>query len=361
MNARERFLTALHHGQPDRVPLFDFLFTPDLFEAVNGRRPEVYTAEDAVECSLRMELDSVWIPADGFAGYSPTVIDANTYIDEWGTTYIHNGTSWPIDAPIGFPVKDWSDYNNIDWPNPNDAHRTKSLREGLKLADGRIAVMGGVTGPFTQLFFFMGLENACITAYEDPDLFRAIMRKSTDYNLQAGLRLLEAGADAIIISEDLGYNTGTFLSPDMTRQLILPYIREMTSAFKKAGGTIMLHCDGNMNGLLDDLAHLGIDAWQPLERKANNDLKKVKERYGKILTPVGNVDSSTTLPFGSKEDVIRQTLECLEIGGIGGGYVLGSDHSLHDGIPVDNIFTMFETAKRYGEYPIKPAAFPKFD
>lgn len=351
----------MHHGQPDRVPLFDFLFTPDLFKAVNGRRPEVYTAEDAVECTLRMGLDSVWIPADGFAGYSPTVIDANTYIDEWGTTYMHNGTSWPIDAPVVFPIKDWSDYRNIHWPDPNDAHRTKSLREALKLADGRLAVLGGVTGPFTQLFFFMGLENACITAFEEPELFHAIMRKSTDYNLQAGLRLLEAGADAIIISEDLGYNSGTFLSPAMTRELILPYIREMTAAFKKVGATIMLHCDGNMNAILDDLAHLGIDGWQPLERKAHNDLRLVKERYGKILTPIGNVDSSTTLPYGSREDVIRQTLECIETGGPGGGYVLGSDHSLHDGIPVENILTMFETAKRYGEYPIRPENFPKFD
>ena len=93
MTPKERYLTAMHHGQPDRVPLFDFLFTPDLFEAVNGRRPEVYTAEDAVECTLRLGMDSVWVPADGFAGYSPVQIDDKTYIDEWGTTYQHNGTS----------------------------------------------------------------------------------------------------------------------------------------------------------------------------------------------------------------------------------------------------------------------------
>ena len=31
MNGRERFLTAMEHRQPDRIPLFDFLFQQDLF------------------------------------------------------------------------------------------------------------------------------------------------------------------------------------------------------------------------------------------------------------------------------------------------------------------------------------------
>lgn len=352
MTGRERYLTAMHHGQPDRVPLFDFLFEQDLFQAVNGRRPEVYNAEDAVECTLRLGLDAVWVPADGFAGYAPTVISEDKYIDEWGTSYKKNNTSWPIDAPIDYPVRSMEDLKNFVCPNPNDPHRTKSLKDALKLAEGRIAVLGGINGPFTQLFFMMGMEEACIAAFEEPELFHAIMRMATDYNLRVGLNILEAGADAIIISEDLGYNSGTFLSPAMTRTMILPYIRELTTAFKKVGATIMLHCDGNMNAMMDDLANLGIDGWHPLERKGNNDLGFVKAKYGKILTPIGNVDSSVTLPFGTKEEVIAQTLECLRIGAPGGGYVLGSDHSLHDGIPVENIFTMIETAKTYGAYPL---------
>ena len=32
----------------------------------------------------------------------------------------------------------------------------------------------------------------------------------------------------------------------------------------------------------------------------------------------------------------------------GGGYILGSDHSLHDGIPIENITTMFQVAADYG-------------
>ena len=352
MTGKERFLTAMAHKQPDHIPLFDFLFMEDLFQEVIGHKPEVYNAEDAVNCSLKLGMDSVWIPSDGFAGYSPQMLGENTYIDEWGTTYKKTESSWPIDPPVAYPIQDMEDFKNWICPNPHDLHRTKSLKEALKLADNRIAVLGGVLGPFTTLFFLMGLEEACLSSIEEPELFHAIMRAATDYNIAAGLHLLEAGADAIIISEDLGYNSGTFLSPPKMKEMVLPYICEMAQTFRKTGKRIMLHCDGNVGAILHDLAHSGIDAWQPLERKGNNDLKYVKDTYGAILTPVGNVDSSIVLPFGSKEEVEAQTLECMRIAGPGGGYILGSDHSLHDGIPVENILTMIETVKRYGKYPL---------
>jgi len=352
MTGKERFLTAMNHKQPDQIPLFDFLFTKDLFKEVIGHAPEVYNAEDAVACSIKLGMDSVWIPSDGFAGYTPKMIGDRSYEDEWGTIYQKSESSWPIDAPIQYPISTWEDFKNWACPNPHDLHRTKSLKEAIKKADNEIAVLGGVLGPFTTLFFLMGLENACLCSVEEPDLFHAIMRVSTDYNIAAGLHLLDAGADAIIISEDLGYNSGTFLSPNNMRIFILPYIREMTSAFKKTGAKIMLHCDGNIRGILPDVVYSGIDAWQPIERKGGNDLEYVKKTYGRIITPVGNVDSSTVLPFGTKEDVIRQTVECMKIAGSGGGYILGSDHSLHDGIPISNILVMIETVKKYGAYPL---------
>lgn len=353
MNARERFLTAMDHKQADRIPMFDFLFQQNLFQEVLGHRPETYNFEDAVNCTLQLGLDGVWIPTDGFGGYSPEAVSATKYKDEWGTINQKTEYSWPIDPPVEFPIKDWEDFKNWTCPVADDPHRVQSIKDAIKMADGRIAVLGGVTGPFTILFMLMGMENACLCSLTEPDLFHAIMRVATDYNKTVGLNLIEAGADAVIISEDLGYNTGTFLSPETTRTMVLPYVREMAEAYKKTGTRVMLHCDGNMNGIMDDLAHLGIDAWQPVERKGHNDLGFVKEHYGKILTPIGNVDSSTTLPFGTKEDVERQTIECMRVAGEGGGYILGSDHSLHDGIPVENIFTMIDTCHKYGEYPLK--------
>jgi uroporphyrinogen decarboxylase len=56
------------------------------------------------------------------------------------------------------------------------------------------------------------------------------------------------------------------------------------------------------------------------------------------------------LPFGTPEEIEAETREALRIAAPGYGYILASDHSLHDGIPVKNILLMFDVARRYGFY-----------
>ena len=124
----------------------------------------------------------------------------------------------------------------------------------------------------------------------------------------------------------------------------------MVQGYKSLGFPVIMHNDGKIWDMLDSLVDTGISAYNPVERSAGMDLKTVKERYGGKLCCIGNVDNKTTLVNGSVEDVIAETKECLEIGKPGGGYILSSDHSLHDDIPSENIFAMIETTKKYGKY-----------
>jgi len=101
MTWSERFLKALKHQKTDHLPMCDFLFQQQLYEAMIGVYPEEYNGVDAVNCALALDHDGVWIPYGGFSGMQPKFLDKNVYIDEWGTTYKKNESSWPIDAPGG--------------------------------------------------------------------------------------------------------------------------------------------------------------------------------------------------------------------------------------------------------------------
>jgi uroporphyrinogen decarboxylase len=70
------------------------------------------------------------------------------------------------------------------------------------------------------------------------------------------------------------------------------------------------------------------------------DLRTIKEKYGHRFCIIGNIDSTRTLPFGTPEEVKAEVEEAIAIASPGGGYVLASDHSLHDGIPIENILAM---------------------
>lgn len=69
-------------------------------------------------------------------------------------------------------------------------------------------------------------------------------------------------------------------------------------------------------------------------------------------SPSSIFDSSRTLPYGSLKDVEQEVREAIAVAAPGYGYILASDHSLHDGIPVANIRRLFETGRKYGGYPL---------
>ncbi|QGP91963.1 Uroporphyrinogen decarboxylase [Neomoorella glycerini] len=347
MTSRERFLKAVCGERPDRVPIFDFLFQKDIYEATIGRRPKSYNARDAVECTLALDLDAVWVPFGGFQGWEPKYLSENIYQDEWGTTLQVSESAWPIDAPIDFPIKDRKDLQAYKAPDPLAPGRLQEVKTALDMVGGKIAVLGGVQGPLTTAWLIMGPTKIMYSFYDDPQLLRDVFKLSNDFFIEAARLLEEAGIDAIFVSEDLGASAGPLFSLQMFREFILPYFVELVSSIHVP---VLLHSCGNINIFLDDLVATGIKAIHPLQRTAGMDLKTVKEKYGNKIAIIGNVDSSRTLPEGTEEDVEREVQECIEIAAPGGGYVLASDHSLHDGIPVKNILKMIEAGKKYGVY-----------
>jgi uroporphyrinogen decarboxylase len=348
MTRKERFLAAVHRQQPDRVPLFDFLFQQPMYQALIGRCPQAYNARDAVALSLVLDLDAVWVPFGDHAGFQPRYLDANTYVDEWGTTFRKNDSAWPIDAPIAYPITSRSDLARYKAPDPTLPDRASQIETAFQVENDSLAITSGVDGPFTRAWFLMGYEQMCYTLYDDPALLTALFRMATDYGKEAARLAVRSGCHAIWIGDDLGDSHSGFVNPTHFRRYYLPYLAELAEYIDSLGVPVLLHCCGHFSEYLQDIAQTRIAAIHPLQRTAGMDLRAIKEQYGQRFCIIGNIDSSRTLPFGTPTDVAAEVREAIDIAAPGGGYVLSSDHSLHDGIPVANILEMFRVAGEYG-------------
>ena len=88
MKPRERFVTALNCGTPDRVPVFDFLFSPRLQKELLGYTTELYDGESQVKLAAKLGLDAQFMPINGYCGFEevPHAQDSR-YKDEWGITW----------------------------------------------------------------------------------------------------------------------------------------------------------------------------------------------------------------------------------------------------------------------------------
>lgn len=354
MRSKERFLLALKRQPVDRVPLFDFLFQKPLFTELLGRTPDAYNARDAMDLTIAMGLDGVWIPYGCYSGWSAQKISERVYKDEWGTTFQQDEAAWPIDAPIAFPLKTREDLRHYVAPDPLAEGRLDEIHTALAmnkaLGDDAVAVLGGVNGPLTITWFLIGYENICLSLYDDPRFLEELVDIAVDFDVKAINRMAEAGVDAMILADDYGASAQGLLRPEHFKAIYKPALKRIIDCIKANNLPAFLHCCGRVYDYLDDLVEIGIDAYHPMQRTAGMDLATVKRKYGDRICLVGNIDSSRTLPFGTLEEIEAETREALRIAAPGYGYILGSDHSLHDGIPVRNILRMFDVARQYGVY-----------
>jgi uroporphyrinogen decarboxylase len=351
MKPRERFITALTGGTPDRVPLGDYLFSPKLQKQLLGYTTDLYDGPTQIKLAQKLGLDCMWIPINGFCGTEEEPHPIGTrYQDEWGVTYIKNG--WPIMAQVDTPIKSRADWQCYAMPPIKSPHRFHMLREAIRANTHDIAVVAGVLGPFTMMYWYlMDLATLSVSVYDDPELVSAMCDAYTQWVLEAAAGAVQLGGiDAFSISDDWGGTQSLLMSPTQLRRFFLPPFRAMVQGLKTLGKPVIMHNDGRIWPVLDDLVDTGIDGFHPVERAAGGDLAYVKQRYQGRLCPIGNIDNKTVMCVGTPEDVRREVLECLHIGKPGGGYIISTDHSIHDGMPYENILAYVETAQEHGRY-----------
>jgi uroporphyrinogen decarboxylase len=319
-----------------------------------GYTTELYDGAAQVKLATKLGLDGIFVPINGYCGFEDEVHAGGAkYKDEWGITYVKSG--WPVMVQVDVPVKGREDWKNYRMPDVNTPNRSKMIEDAVKANDGDIAIIVGFLGPFTMMYwYFMDLASLSLMVYDDPDLIVEMCDTYTEWVREAA-KAADAvgGIDGYFIADDWGGTTSLLMSPKHLRQFFIRPFSDIVGALKLFGKPVAMHNDGRLAEVLDDLVATGINGYHPVERAAGMDLADVKKRYGKKLCPIGNINNKTTMVTGTPEEVEQEALECLRIAAPGGGYILATDHSLHDDIPTQNILAYIEAAKKYGTYPLQ--------
>ncbi len=354
MTGRERLLCALNHKEPDMVPIFECNYSRPLFQEVLGHVPETFDPVSVMECSHKIGYDFVFIPIPGVSGFRPKGIQESIYTDEWGIQYKMDPGTWPIDAGIKPPIEDVEDWKNYVMPDARADFRYGGLEEVLRRTkENGMGVVGNVRGPYSAAWQLFGLENFSIFLYEEPEMIHQVLTATTDFAIIAAERMADMGVDAVLFSDDYGSILQPLMSPGHFREFLKPQLERICQAMKKTGKQMLLHSDGHIHEVLADCVGAGIEGLHPIERAAGMDLRAVKEQYGDRLCIFGNVDNKEVLVKGTPRDIEEMVKECISIAAPGGGFCLGSDHSVHDDIPNENVFALYEAGRKYGKYPVR--------
>ena len=360
MKPKERFLTALSCGEPDRVPVTElYINESSLLRIAHLLDPEaagVQAMKDRFG-EERLEILDVYCRVVELLGLDATCsnfsiglepISEDVGRDKFGTVYrlSEHGEPFPVDGPIK-SKSDLSGFEMISGVTREDFAKVKYVID--KMGQER-ACLVSITDPFKVSWRRRGgMEHLLLDYVEDPELAHGLARIATDFDKAAIDMALEVGADALVMPGDLAGEITTIMSPKHYREYIKPYHREIVAHVHQKGSKIIKHTDGNVWPILDDLVEVGFDGFHPVQPQCM-DIGEVKKQLAGTMCILGNIDCRNLLVFGTPDEVERVVKDTIEQAAPGGGYILTSSNSIHPACKAENYIAMVRAAQRYGGY-----------
>jgi hypothetical protein len=179
-----------------------------------------------------------------------------------------------------------------------------------------------------------GFETFMMALHTDRALADLVLERTVERQRRCAEAIADCGFDVVMFSDDISGNGGLFISPDQFREIIIPGYRRILEPLVQAGAKIIFHSDGIVTPVLDDIIACGIAAYQSIEYGLN-DLGGIIARYGDRLSLWGNVNCDV-VHAGPVESLPRLVRECMEAASGFPGYVIGTDNSVFEDIPVAN-------------------------
>jgi uroporphyrinogen decarboxylase len=351
MTPKERLATALAHEEPDRCPL-DLWITPEVEAALKRERG----IDDPFELRAALGHDLLMKIVGQVASFY--LSDEAQYADDWGILWRRvdfPGGQGSYTEMVGHPLAgDDALLASYRPPDPNEPSQYAGVADLVARWGTTHAIVGGVLGSaFEGPWYLRGLDQFLTDLLLNKDYAHALIDLVADWNLTAGLKLVELGCDLILAGDDVGVQDRMLISPAMFREFVKPRYGRLFGAYKKANPRIKIatHICGYIEPILDDLVETGVDVLNPVQPLAM-DPARLKKRYGNRLSFWGAVDDQKVLPLGSPEEVEAEVRLRLAQLAPGGGYILCSSHNVQPGTPMANIRAFYRAAEEHRDYPI---------
>lgn len=243
---------------------------------------------------------------------------------------------------IDHPVKDertWEE--EVAWRlDPTTASRYEDLQERMATARAFAAqglmIRQNLIGGYMYLRSLIGPEELLYMLYDNPALVHKCM--------QAWLKLADAviarhqqyvTIDEIFLAEDICYNRGPLISPEMMREFLLPYYQQLIANLKarQIDRSRHLYVQIDTDGFADPVIPLykeaiGMDVMSPFEVAAGCDVIRAGQQYPDLAI-FGGIDKRELAK--GKDAIDRMVDRILPVMQKRGGYIPTCDH----GVPAE--------------------------
>ncbi len=317
LTKKQNLLETIHGGNPDRFV--------NQYEFIHIFMSDPYNASD---------------PAPKYGQVNVT--------NKWGIT-----KSWPEGTPGAFPVldeehrvlKDIDDWKKVI-KAPKLVFSENSWEPAIKEVEGvdrneQFVAPFVAPGLFERLHYLMGMEDAMVNFYEEPEEVKELIKYITEWELEyADLLCSHLHPDALFHHDDWGSQKSTFFSKEMFEEFFVDAYKEIYGYYKNHGVELVVHhSDSYAEPFVPDMIDIGIDIWQGV--MATNNIPEMIRKYGGKISFMGGINSATVdHPGWTREEIAKEVQRvCTEYGKDKHYYI----PNIIQGLPVSTFEGVYET------------------
>ena len=172
-----------------------------------------------------------------------------------GSAGLVAGVSWlPVSALLGLAESLDLDFAFV----PAEEPAARALVAGLHDLD--TAAVWAVSGVFGRVAELLGWVEALRRTAGEPGSLAALLAEALHAALEDARTGVAAGADVVLVADDLAGASGPLLSPDFALDALLPCYRGIAAEALARGVPVAFHSDGDIRALMPALARAEFSA-----------------------------------------------------------------------------------------------------
>ncbi len=354
MNHRERVKAILRYEKYDRMPVVAFGYWVETLdkwaaeghiskEQAEGYRRHGDNSEADRSIMAQLGFDFNWNSCVGGQNWMKPVFEHKVLrVEENGAQIIQNSDGLitrvmpgvvSIPSEIGTMLtgrEAWDSLYKDKFVYSDDRVDMEAMAKIKEQDASREIPLGLHCGSlYGNIRNMLGVEELSYLAVDDEELYEEIINTCGDLAYNVVKRMLDTGIefDYAHFWEDICFNTGPLVNPEVFRELVGPHYKRITQLVGEHGIDIVsLDCDGKIDLLLPVWLENGVNTMFPIEVGTwGANIAPWREKYGSGLRGVGGMNKTV---FARDKAAVDEEIERLKPLIDLGGYIPCPDHRI---------------------------------
>jgi uroporphyrinogen decarboxylase len=349
---REDLLRCLRREGFEKVHL-DYVFCTSQIEGFNKR-----FGHDDFENYFELSHRKLEIPVkknytNGQDHFPREKVPESTVFDEYGIGHSKGSEFCFHMTRMHHPLRGATSQEIMDYPYPVvDESRLDEFKNKIaNLRDNGLATFGFMQMTVWEASWYLrSMEELMMDMMTEAESATLLLDKITDFACAKARAYAEAGTDILSLGDDIGTQTSLMIDVELWEKWLQPRLIKVIRAAKAIKPDILIfyHSCGYILPFIDKLIESGVEILNPIQPECMS-FSEVSERFGDRVSFWGTLGTQQLLPYGTAEEVYRQTIANLTSCGPKGGIVIGPTHIVEPEVPWENLTAIRDAARSFEE------------